>query len=270
MTALSADMTAPTSVRVRPGRAWSMVERNLLIYRHTWPVIAAEIFEPLLYLVAFGIGIGGLVGDVPGLGDASVTYPQFVAPALLATAAMNGAMNETTFNMYGKLRSDRTYQSILTTPMTVRAVAFGEVCWALLRGTLVTMAFLAVVAVLGLVRTPWALLVVPSALLIGFAFASVGLLAVTWLRTWQDLQLIQLVMLPMFLFATTFFPLEVYPRPVQIFVECLPLYQSIELARAPFLGTGGPHLVVAVLYLAILGIVSLALALRRLEHTLRT
>jgi lipooligosaccharide transport system permease protein len=246
-----------------------MAERNLMIYRHTWPVILAEIFEPLLYLLAFGIGIGALVGEVPGPHDASVTYPEFVAPALLATAAMNGAMNETTFNMYGKLATDKTYESILTTPMSVRSVAFGEVCWALSRGTLVSTAFLAVVSALGLVHTPMALLVVPSALIIGFAFASIGLLVVTLLRSWQDFQLIQLVMLPMFLFATTFFPLGVYPRPVQVFVEILPLYHSIELTRGTFLGTGGRHLVVAVGYLVALGVAALAVAVRRLEHTLR-
>jgi lipooligosaccharide transport system permease protein len=265
---MSAGAPAPTPLR--PGRAWTIVERNLMIYRHTWLVILAEIFEPMLYLLAFGVGIGRLVGDVPGLRDASITYPQFVAPALLATAAMNGAMNETTFNMYGKLTIDKTYESILTTPMSVRSVALGEVCWALLRGTLVSTAFLIAVSVFGLVRTPMALLVIPCALLIGFTFASIGLLVVTLLRSWQDFQLIQLVMLPMFLFATTFFPLDLYPRPVQVLVEALPLYHSIELVRATFLGTGSRHVVVAMIYLAVLGAVALAIAVRRLEQTLRS
>lgn len=261
-------VTANPPVRPRHGRPWTMVERNLMIYRHTWPVILAEIFEPLLYLLAFGLGIGTLVGHVPGL-RSGVPYPEFVAPALLATAAMNGAMNETTFNLYAKLTTDKTYESILTTPMSVRSVALGEVSWALLRGTLVSTAFLAVVSAFGLVHTPAALLVVPSALLIGFAFASAGLLVVTFVRDWQDFQLIQLVMLPMFLFATTFFPLSVYPRPVRVFVRVLPLYHGIELTRATFLGTGGRHLVVAVVYLAALGAVAFAVAVRRLERTLR-
>jgi lipooligosaccharide transport system permease protein len=251
-----------------PARPWAMVERNLVIYRHTWPVVLAEISEPLLYLLAFGLGVGALVGHVPGLGD-GVRYPEFVAPALLATAAMNAAMNETTFTLYGKLTTDRTYESILTTPMSVRAVALGEVCWALLRGTVVSTAFLAVVAALGLVHTPAALLVVPSALLIGFAFASTGLLVVTFVRDWQDFQLIQLVMLPMFLFATTFFPLSVYPRPIQVLVRVLPLYHGIELTRGTFLGAGGRHLIVAAAYLAAMGVTAFAVAVRRLERTLR-
>ncbi|MYV51550.1 ABC transporter permease [Streptomyces sp. SID3212] len=250
--------------------AATMVERNLMIYRHTWLLLLAEVFEPVLYLLSFGVGIGQLVGHIPGLPDPSVDYAEFVAPALLATAAMNGAMNETTFNMFGKLKTDRTYESILTTPMTVRDVALGEVAWALLRGTLVTVGFLAVVTAFGLVHSPWALLVVPGALLIGFAFAAVGLAVVTFLRDWQDFQFIQLAMLPMFLFATTFYPLGVYPRPLQIVVECLPLYQSIELLRGPFLGEAGTGLILPALYLLALGGLGLAVAARRLEGILRT
>jgi lipooligosaccharide transport system permease protein len=245
-----------------------LVERNLVIYRHSWYLLLAEIFEPVLYLLSMGVGIGSLVGNVPGLGPGHGGYVEFVAPALLATAAMNGAMNETTFNMYAKLRVLKTYDSILATPLEVRDVAFGEVLWALLRGTAVTLVFGAVLAAFGLVGSLWALLIVPGALLIGFAFAALGLAVVTYVRSWQDFQLIQLVMLPMFLFATTFYPLSVYPRPIQIGVECLPLYQSIELIREPALGTVDGSLAVAVPYLLVLGGVSLLLALRRLQRTL--
>jgi lipooligosaccharide transport system permease protein len=246
----------------------ALVERNLVIYRHTWYLLLAEVFEPVLYLVSMGLGIGALVGHVPGLGDPSVGYVDFVAPALLATAAMNGAMNETTFNIYGKLRMLRTYDSILATPLTVRDVALGEVAWALLRGTAVTVVFGAAVAAFGLVHSLWALLILPGALLVAFAFAAAGLAVVTYIRSWQDFQLVQLVMLPMFLFATTFYPLGVYARPVQIGVECLPLYQSIELIRQPSLGVVDAGVGWAALYLLLLGCASLALALRRLERTL--
>jgi len=264
-------LRAPLSARRQPGRgrAAAMVERNLMIYRHTWAVLLAEVVEPLLYLASFGLGVGALIGHILVAKGVSVTYPEFVAPALLATAAMNGAMNETTFNMFSKLKTDRTYESILTTAMTVRSVALGEVSWALLRGTLVSTVYLAVVTALGLVPSPWALVVIPGALAIGFAFASVGLLVVTWLRTWQDFQLIQLAMLPMFLFATTFYPLDVYPRPIQLAVECLPLYQSIQLVRGPFLGSVTVGLVGNAAYLIVLGAGALALAVRRLNTTLR-
>jgi lipooligosaccharide transport system permease protein len=228
----------------------ALVERNLIIYRHTWYLLAAEIFEPVLYLLSMGLGIGALVGHVPaGLGDPSVGYVDFVAPAPLATAAMNGAMNETTFNLFGKLKMLHTYDSILATPLRIRDVALGEIVWALLRGTAVTVVFGAAVAAFGLVHSPWALLILPGALLIAFTFAAAGLAVVTYVRNWQDFQLIQLVMLPMFLFATTFYPLGVYARPVQIAAECLPLYQSIELVREPSLGVMDAGVGVAALYL---------------------
>jgi lipooligosaccharide transport system permease protein len=246
----------------------ALVERNLVIYRHTWYLLLAEIFEPVLYLLSMGVGIGALVGQVPGLGDPSVGYVDFVAPALLATAAMNGAMNETTFNIYGKLRVLRTYDSILATPLRIRDVAFGEVAWALLRGTAVTVVFGAVVAAFGLVHSLWALLILPGALLIAFAFAAAGLAVVTYIRSWQDFQLVQLVMLPMFLFATTFYPLGVYARPVQVAVECLPLYQSIELIREPCLGVPGAEVAWAALYLLLFGCTAMTLALSRLTRTL--
>jgi lipooligosaccharide transport system permease protein len=239
-----------------------LVERNLLIYRHTWYLLLAEIFEPVLYLLSMGIGIGELVGHVPDLGPSDVSYPAFVAPALLATSAMNGAMNETTFNMFAKLKLLHTYDSILATRMTVRDIGLGEVCWAVLRGTLVSTSFLVVVTAFGLARSPWILL---AAALIGFAFAAGGLVVVTYLRNWQDFQLIQLGMLPMFLFATTFYPLGVYPRPIQYAVECLPLFQSIELARGVALGEIGTGLVFPALYLLALGAVCTAWGLHRMR-----
>jgi len=246
-----------------------LVERNLMIYRHTWALLLAEILEPLLYLASIGVGIGVLVGHVHGLsGGVHVSYAAYVAPALLATAAMNGAMNETTFLMFGRLTVDRVYQPILTTPLTVRDIVLGEVAWALLRGAGVATAFLAIIGALGLVHSPWALLAVPGAVLIGAAFAATGVAVVTVIRSWPDFQYVQLVMLPMFLFATTFYPVGVYPRPVQVLVECLPLYQSIQLLRQPALGVVGPALLGPACYLMAMTGIALVIALRRMRRLL--
>jgi lipooligosaccharide transport system permease protein len=245
----------------------SIVRRNVMVYRHTWALLLAEILEPVLYLGSVGLGIGELVGHLSGLGP-HVRYAEFVAPALLATAAMNGSMNETTFLMYGRLAVERIYQPILATPLGVADIALGEVAWAVLRGTVVTTAFLGLVAALGLVHSPWVLLAVPGAALIGFAFAATGVVVVTLLRGFADMQYIQLVMLPMFLFATTFYPLGVYPRPVQVVVECLPLYQSIELLRRPALGQVDHQLLVPVLYLSVMGWLATVWALRRMRRAL--
>ena len=246
----------------------AILARNVMVYRHTWALLLAEILEPILYLGSVGLGIGELVGRVPGLGSTHVRYAEFVAPALLATAAMNGSMNETTFLMYGRLAVERIYQPILATPVGIAEIALGEAAWAILRGTVVTMAFLGVIASFGLVHSPWALLALPGAALIGFAFAAAGIVVVTYLRSFADMQYIQLVMLPMFLFATTFYPLGVYPRPVQVAVECLPLYQCIELLRRPALGEVNAQLLVPVAYLLVMGAVSLAWALRRMHSVL--
>jgi lipooligosaccharide transport system permease protein len=247
--------------------AGRIVARNLFVYRHTWYLLIAEIIEPVLYLLSVGVGIGELIRHTGSLTQ-GVPYASYVAPALLATAAMNGAMNETTFAMFTKLRLLRTYDPIMTTPVTARHITVGEALWAILRGTLITCGFLVVVSALGLVRSAEIVLVIPGAAIIGFAFSCLGLLVVTWIRNWQDFQFIQLGMLPMFLFATTFYPLSVYPRGVQYAVECLPLYWSIELVRGPALGQVGSEQLIALGYLLVIGAVSLRWATRRIERVL--
>jgi lipooligosaccharide transport system permease protein len=250
-------------------RAAALIERNLRVYRRTWYLLVAEVLEPVLYLGSIGLGVGALVGHIPGLTAGVIRYPEFVAPALLATAAMNGAMNETTALMYTRLAVDRTYESILTTPIGIRDIAIGETAWAVMRAVVISSGFLAVIAALGLVASPWVALTIAGAAIIGFAFAAIGLFVVTYIRGWPDFQFIQLFMLPMFLFATTFYPLGVYPRPLQLVVECLPLYQSIELLREPALGQVGWHLVGPAVYLLALGGLALAAAMVRLEAILR-
>lgn len=254
--------------RPRPARAAAIVERNLLIYRHTPAVLVGEVFEPVLYLLSIGVGIGYLIDGARGSGGGALGYTGYVATGLLATAAMNGAVNEATFTMFRKLRIDRVYDSILATPVGVRGVVLGELAWATIRSVLAAAGFLAVIAAFGLVSTPRLLFALPAAALIGFAFAGAGMAAATWVRGWQDFQFVQLFMLPMFLFSTTFYPVDVYPRPVQVLVEALPLYQSIQLVREPVLGHFDPGLLVAVVYLLTMGAVLGVLAERRLTKTL--
>jgi lipooligosaccharide transport system permease protein len=261
-------VTANVPIPLRPGRARTMVERNLMIYRHTWPVILAEIFEPMLYLLAFGIGIGRLVGDVPGLRDASITYPQFVAPALLAASAMNGAIFDSTFNVFFKLKYAKLYDAVLATPMGPRDIAVGEVCWSLIRGGLYSAAFLVVAVLTGSVKSWWAVLGVPAAVFIGFAFAALGMFATTFMRSWVDFDYVTLAIQPMFLFSATFFPLSTYPDVLQWLVRCTPLYHGVALERALLLGDMGWGVLWHVLYLLVLGLLGVLGAARRLERLL--
>ena len=128
----------PLTARQRP---WRLVERNALAYRRTWPIFLTGFLEPVLFLLSIGIGVGKLVGRVPFDGEL-VDYKQFVAPGLLASAAMNGALLDTTFNFFVKYKYSHTYDAILATPVGTGDVATGEVAWALMRGAIYSTAFL--------------------------------------------------------------------------------------------------------------------------------
>ena len=249
-------------------RSLRLIERNILVYRRTWIVLFSGFFEPLFYLGSIGFGLGALVGDVPGPGGRPMSYQLFVAPALLASASMNGAILESTFNFFFKLNYNKTFESILATPMSPGDVSLGELGWALIRGGLYAIAFLLVMIVLGLVRSPLLLLALPGALLIGFAFAGVGMAATSFMRTWQDFDLIQLVILPLFLFSATFFPLETYPEPLRIVVQLTPLYHGVDLLRGLTVGHIGIDSLIHVAYLTVMGFVGLAIVSRRLDKLL--
>jgi len=203
-------------------RASHVIERDVLVYRRTWLVIVSGFFEPLFYLLGIGFGLGALIGTIDG-----VPYAVFVAPALLAVSAMNGAIYDSTFNMFYKLKYAKTYDAMLATPLGVGDVALGEVTWALTRGAIYAVGFMVAMLILGLVRTPWALMAVPASLLIGFAAAGVGTAATTFVRKWQDFDLVFVITLPLFLFSATFFPITIYPEPLRTVVELTPLYLSL-------------------------------------------
>jgi lipooligosaccharide transport system permease protein len=245
-----------------------LIERHARVYRHAWLVLVSGIFEPLFYLLSIGVGIGHLVGEVVGPGGEVVGYPSFVAPALLATAAMNGAIYDSTFNVFFRLKYAKFYDAALATPMRPGDIALGEIGWALIRGGLYAVAFMAVMLALGLVHSAWAVADVPVALLIGFGSAAAGMAATTFMRSWQDFEFITLATLPMFLLSATFYPLSVYPRPVQIVVECTPLYQGVALMRGLTLGVVGPGLLWHVAYLALMGLAGLWIASGRISRLL--
>ncbi len=249
-------------------RSSAFVYRNLLVYRHTWGVLVASVVEPLLYLLSIGVGVGHLIGHVSGLGAPDVTYTDYVAPALLATAVMNAAVSETTYSAFTRLSAENVYDAVIRTPLTPADLALGEILWAAARGLLSGGGFLAVMAALGFVRSPWALLTLPCAALVGMSFGALGLLAMTFISGWQQFQLLQLVMLPMFLLSTTFYPLSVYPRAAGYVVICLPLFPSITLLRGMALGELNPNLLWSTAYLLVIGLIGWRLATARLERRL--
>ena len=250
------------------GLARMLVERNVTSFRHGWIALVTGFAEPVFYLFSLGIGIGALVRTVVTDSGLEVTYPQFVAPALLAASAMNGAVFDSTFNVFFKLKYAKLYDAVLATPMGPRDIAVGEVSWSLIRGGLYSVAFLVVAVLAGAVRSWWALLAVPAAIFIGFAFAALGMFATTFMRSWVDFDYVTLAIQPMFLFSATFFPLGTYPEALQWVVRCTPLYHGVALERALLLGDMGVGVLWHVLYLLGLGLLGVLGAARRLEKLL--
>lgn len=255
--------------RVTPFRAQRIWEKNYIAYRRLWKVVFSGFFEPVFYLFAVGIGVGALVGDVVLPGGEAVPYAAFVAPAMMAASAMNGAVIETTFNIFFKLQFGKVYEGILTTPMQPMDIAIGEIGWALLRGLLYSTAFVGVMWAMGMTDSWLAILAVPSATLVGFAFGAAGLAAATWMKSWQDFDLVTLVTMPLFLFSGTFYPLDVYPPALQLVAKLSPLYHGTELLRGFTLGIVDWTMLGHAAFLLVMGLVGASIAARRLDGMLR-
>ncbi len=263
MSALDLRISRP--LQLKRTRARYVLERNVLVYRHVWIILLSGFVETLLYLFAARVGIGGLVGDIEISPGRTVEYATFVAPALLAAAAMNGALFESTMNIFHKLKYARTYDAMLSTPLQPLDIALGEITWSQVRGSLYAVGYLAVLLVMGLIESPWALLALPAAILIGFAFAAVGMGATSFMRSWQDFDLVNLAILVLFLFSATFFPLSVYPSWLQLLAQLSPLYHGVVLMRGLMLGEIGIYLLAHIAFLGAMTAFGLAVANRRLK-----
>ncbi|GAB5079781.1 ABC transporter permease [Arthrobacter sp. AD-310] len=218
--------------------ARAVVSRGLMATRSSnWLVMLSGFFEPVLFLVSMGVGLGAIVGTVEGPGGGEISYAAYIAPALLAVSAMNGAVYDSTWNVFFKMHFAKLYQGMLYTSLGPLDVALGEIFLALLRGMLYATGFTAVMGLMGLVSSPWALLMVPASVLIAFGFASMGMGITSFLKTFQQMDWINFILLPMFLFSATFYPLSVYPEPIQWFIQAMPLWHGVELLRQISVGT---------------------------------
>jgi lipooligosaccharide transport system permease protein len=255
---------------VYAGRATVLMERSARVYRRSWLIIISGFFEPLFYLLSFGAGLGALVGGVTGPHGQPLSYAQYIAPALLASSAMNGALNDSMMNVFYKLKYAKLYDGMLSTSLGPMDVALGEMSWALTRGGLYAGAFVVVMLAMGLILSPWALLLVPAALLIGFGFAAVGMAVTTYVRSWQDIEVVTLFILPMFLFSGTFYGLSAYPTWLRLVVQCLPLHHGVAAMRALTYGDIGAGLVLHLGYFVGMAGFGLWLTTRRLGTLLMT
>lgn len=247
------------------GRPQTMILRALLALKSsTWFIVLSGFVEPVFYLLAFGYGLGALIGGVTDGSGNEVTYAAYIAPALLATSAMNGAIYDSTWNVFFKMHFGKLYNTVLSTSLGSLDVALGEISWALLRGFAYALGFMAVVTPMGLIPSWWGLLAAPAAVLVAFGFASVGMGITSYLKNFQQMNWVNFFLLPMFLFSGTFYPLSVYPDWLRVLIECLPLYQAIELIRSLTLGNIGWQLLGHVLYFVVMIILGLVFTTKRL------
>ncbi|MFI6478747.1 ABC transporter permease [Nonomuraea sp. NPDC050663] len=256
---------------VSPRRVGAVVNRNVGALRSGasyWLVLLSGFFEPLLYLLSIGVGVGALVGEIP-LGDGQViSYAVFVAPAMLAASAMNGALAETTFNFFFKMKYAKTFEAILATPVRPFEVALGELSWAMIRSAFYTAAFLVVMVAFDLAEPWWALAAFPATLLVGLAFGAVGMAASTFMRGWQDFDLLTAAQFSLFLFSGTFSPVGAYPPVLEAMVAATPLFHAVELVRGLALGQVGWGLLGHAAYLLVMVAAGLWLAARRIQRVL--
>ncbi len=271
MTSTDSDLVA-TVPHLRPmrslyaGNASSVMQRGWFATRSTnWLVIVSGFFEPIFYLLSLGIGLGKLVGDVTTSSGQAIPYAAFIAPALLATAAMNGAVYDSTWNVFFKMHFAKLYEGMLSTSLGPLDVALGEILLALLRGALYAVGFMLVMQVLGLNLSWWAILALPAVLLIAFGFASFGMGITSYMKTFQQMDWINFIMLPMFLLSATFYPITVYPDWIQVIIRAMPLWQGVDLVRG--LTTGDVHvgMLLHVLYFAVMIAIGLVITTRRLR-----
>ncbi len=266
-----ASVTGPGPSQPRPlGPAAAtslLLYRNFVVYRSAWKLFLTGFLEPVFYLFSIGIGVGQLI-DTFEFNGHEIPYAEFVAPAMLAASAMNGALLDATFNVFFKLRFEKLYDQMLATPLSTGDIARGEIAWCLARGGSYSAGFLAVMAAMGLVSSWWALLALPAALLIAFAFAAVGMALTTFMKSWQDFDKITLVQLPLFLFSATFFPITAFDGWLRWVVEATPLYRGVVLCRELTTGVLTWASAVSVCYLVAMGLVGLWVVRRRLGRLL--
>jgi lipooligosaccharide transport system permease protein len=248
------------------GNTAAVIGRGFKVIRNqNWMIIVSGFFEPVFYLLSMGLGLGALIGTVTGPGGHQISYAAYIAPALLATSAMNGAIYDSTWNVFFKLRFAKLYEGMLATSLGPLDVAAGEIFMALFRGFLYAVGFTGVIAVMGLTTSWWALAMIPVALLIALGFAATGMALTSYFTTFQQMDWINIALLPMFMFSATLFPIEVFPQVVQWFIMALPLWHGVELMRQLSVGHWDASTAVHLGYFVVMSVLGVAFATRRLR-----
>jgi lipooligosaccharide transport system permease protein len=244
-------------------RVW---QRNLTVFSKTWKVgLAPSLLEPVLYLVAFGAGLGALVGTLH-IDGRTVSYIRFIAPALVAVTIMQNAFFENTYSSFVRMYYQKTFDAMLATPLSLADVITGEIVWGATRSAIAATLMLVAITPFGLLSYPSSLLVIPLAFLGGVAFGSAGMWFTGVLPTIDMFNLpVFLFITPMFLFSGTFFPLQNLPQWAQYAALALPLTHLVQITRALTFGRLEPHLLWNLAYLVGFTVVVFPLAMGRMR-----
>jgi lipooligosaccharide transport system permease protein len=247
-------------------RVW---QRNFTVYRKIWLIsFIPPILEPLFYLFAFGAGLGALVGAVLYRG-ATLSYGAYIAPALIGINIMYSAFFENTFASFVRMYYQKTFDAMLSTPMSLQEIITGEIVWGATKSVLATALMLAVISAFGLIRFPSGFLLLPLAFLGGAAFGSTGMFFTGIMPSIESFNLpVFLFVTPMFLFSGTFFPVENLPLWAQRASLAFPLTHLVELCRSLSVGALRASLLLNVLYLLAFSGVFYPLALRAMRERL--
>lgn len=250
-------------------RFWRVWQRNLVVYRKTWKIgFLPPVLEPIFYLIAFGVGLSGMVGKVSFHGE-SLSYTAYIAPALIAVNIMQGAFFENTYASFVRMFYQKTFDAMLATPLTLPEVITGEILWGATKAVIGTALMMIVISLFGLIHYPEGLLLLPAALLGGLAFACAGMICTAIVPTIEVFNLpIFLFITPMFLFSGTFFPLQNLPSWAQPVAQIFPLTHLVELTRSLALGQPRLSTLIAILYLSVWTAILFPLAIIGMERRL--
>lgn len=256
----------PRRITWRLIRVW---QRNWDVYLKTWKInFLPPLLEPIFYLLAFGAGLGYLVGQI-SFKDHLITYTAFIAPGILAINVMQNAFFENTYASYVRMYFQKTFDAIMATPLTVEEIILGEIFWGACRSLMATGLMMLILSFFGLLAYPWSLGILPVALLGGLAFGSIGMCFTALVPNIEAFNLpVFLFITPMFLFSGTFFPLEQLPLWAKILAWIFPLTHVVELTRALALNILSLETIWSLLYLLIFCLIALPLSLRLMVRRL--
>jgi len=198
--------------------------------------VVTTFVEPLLYLIAFGFGLGGLIKTIP-VGSATISYRQFIFAGIVGQTILFQAFFEAAYGSFIRMYYQRVFQAIATTPITLREVLWAEVIWDASKATFGASAVLLIGTAMGDFSPIGAVIALPLCFVSAFIFAGLGVLVAARSRTIEDISYPQyLLIFPMFLFCGIFFPLESLPKMLEWVAWALPLTSVVSLVRTLTLG----------------------------------